>query len=125
MPHDENPEDPFPEPVRVTDLLDLHGFFPEQIPDVLEAFLQNAADLGLTTLRIVHGKGRSRLKFEVLRFLKGRPEVFRVYDAPPEAGGWGATVVELRNSPPGGRFTTGRSEKRKVDQGGDDDRGSR
>jgi DNA-nicking Smr family endonuclease len=83
------------EPVRVTDVLDLHGFFPEQVPEVLEAFLENARDLHLATLRIVHGKGKSRLKFEVLRFLAQRADVARFYDAPPESGGWGATVVEM------------------------------
>jgi DNA-nicking Smr family endonuclease len=86
----------FPEPVRVTDTLDLHGFFPEQVPDVLAAFLENAAALGLRSLRIVHGKGRSRMKFEVIRFLKMRPDVLRFHDAPPECGGWGATFVEMR-----------------------------
>ncbi|MDM7926223.1 MAG: Smr/MutS family protein [bacterium] len=86
----------FPEPVRVTDTLDLHGFFPEQAPEVLGAFLENAASLGLRTLRIVHGKGRSRMKFEVIRFLRTRPDVLRFHDAPPESGGWGATLVEMR-----------------------------
>jgi DNA-nicking Smr family endonuclease len=89
------PDNPFPEPVRVTDCLDLHGFFPEQVPEVLDAFLANAREFGLSSLRIVHGKGRSRLKFEVRRFLAGRPEVAWFRDAPPGSGGWGATVLEL------------------------------
>jgi DNA-nicking Smr family endonuclease len=91
-------DNPFPEPVRVTDVLDLHGFFPEQIPEVLGEFIRNAVELRLNMLRIIHGKGRSRLKFEVIRFLGDCPEVARFYDAPPESGGWGATVVELRSS---------------------------
>jgi DNA-nicking Smr family endonuclease len=89
-------EEFFPEPVRVADVLDLHGFFPEQVPEILEAFLENASALRFPTLRIVHGKGRSRMKFEVIRFLKTRPDVLRFRDAPPESGGWGATVVEMR-----------------------------
>jgi DNA-nicking Smr family endonuclease len=91
--------DPFPEPVRVTDVLDLHGFFPEQIPEVLDEFIRNARDLDLKILKIIHGKGKSRLKFGVLQFLESRPEVLRFYDAPPESGGWGSTVVELRPLP--------------------------
>jgi DNA-nicking Smr family endonuclease len=85
-----------PEPVRVTDVLDLHGFFPEQIPDVLEAFIENAVELNLKTLRIVHGKGKSRLKFEVRRFLKNCPLVLDFRDADPASGGWGATIVEMK-----------------------------
>ena len=92
-------EDPFSEPVRITDVLDLHGFFPEQIPEVLDEFIRNARDLDLKILKIIHGKGKSRLKFEVLRFLESRPEVLRFYDAPPESGGWGSTLVELRSLP--------------------------
>jgi DNA-nicking Smr family endonuclease len=88
--------DDFPEAVRVTDVLDLHGFFPEQIPEVLDEFIKNAHSLRLKTLRIIHGKGKSRLKFEVLRFLKDCPSVSRYYDAFPESGGWGATVVEVK-----------------------------
>jgi DNA-nicking Smr family endonuclease len=88
-------EDPFPGPVRVTDVLDLHGFFPEQIHGVLDEFVRNARDLDLSILKIIHGKGKSRLKFEVVRYLETCPEVLRFYDASPESGGWGSTVVEL------------------------------
>jgi DNA-nicking Smr family endonuclease len=88
-------DDPFAEPVRVRDVLDLHGFFPDQVPEVLDAFLENARDLGIRTLRIVHGKGKSRLKFEVLRFLASRRDVASFHDAAPESGGWGATIVEI------------------------------
>lgn len=84
------------EPVVVTDVLDLHGFFPEQVPEVLDEFLRNAVRLGLRRLRIIHGKGKSRLKHAVLQELRGRSEVESFADAPPEFGGWGATVVFLR-----------------------------
>ena len=95
MPTEDAAENPFPEPVRVTDVLDLHGFFPEQIPEVVGEFIRNASEMRLKTLRIIHGKGRSRLKFEVIRFLGDCPEVARFYDASPESGGWGATIVEM------------------------------
>jgi DNA-nicking Smr family endonuclease len=84
-----------PEQVPVTDELDLHGFFPEQIPEMLEAFIENAKSLGLFRLRVVHGKGKSRLKYEVHRVLKSRTDVAGFSDAPPELGGWGATVIFL------------------------------
>ncbi len=83
-------------PVVITDVLDLHGFFPQQVKEVVEEFLQNGKRLNLTHLRIIHGKGRSRLKFETYRVLKSNPLVRDFYDAPPSSGGWGATIVELR-----------------------------
>lgn len=81
----------------VTDTLDLHGFFPRQVPELMAAFLENAVSLGLRRLRIVHGKGRSRMKWEVHRILKEHPAVERFGDAPPESGGWGATIVILQD----------------------------
>ena len=80
---------------NVTDTLDLHGFFPEQIPEIIDAFLENAQDLSLSDLRIIHGKGRSRLKYEVHAILKTDPRVIAFSDAPPWAGGWGATVLQI------------------------------
>ena len=87
--------DGIPPHVVVTDTLDLHGFFPEQVPEMVETFIQNARTLRLNRLRIIHGKGRSRLKYEVIQALKSNPDVMCFHDAPPDMGGWGATVVEL------------------------------
>ncbi|MBN2417271.1 Smr/MutS family protein [bacterium] len=89
-----SPED-LPDKIIVTDVLDLHGFFPEQIPEVMDAFLENALELGIREVRIIHGKGSSRLKFEVISILKVDERVVRFGDAPPFEGGWGATVATL------------------------------
>jgi len=83
--------------IEITDRLDLHGFFPEQIPEIIEAFISNAEERGLTDLRVIHGKGRSRLKFEVLRCLKHDDRVLGFKDAPPSLGGWGATQIQLKS----------------------------
>jgi len=80
----------------VTDDLDLHGFFPEQVPDIVNEFIWNAKRLHLKRLRIAHGKGKSKMKWAVHQVLKDHPDVDRFGDARPEAGGWGATVVELK-----------------------------
>ena len=85
----------FKQSIQVTDTLDLHGFFPEQIPEIVESFIENARELHLKTLRIIHGKGKSRLKFEVHRVLKKSSQVKKFCDASLDAGGWGATIVEL------------------------------
>lgn len=85
-----------PEYISVEDILDLHGFFPEQIPEMVEEFIKNAKRLNLKKLRIIHGKGRSRLKYEVHGVLRTHHQVAAFYDAPPELGHWGATIVELK-----------------------------
>lgn len=86
-----------PEFIEVTDVLDLHGFFPEQVEEVLLAFLEQAREKKIAQVRIIHGKGRSRLKWEVHQILKDHPNVARFTDAPPELGHWGATVADLKN----------------------------
>ena len=93
---DSEDEEALPGEIVVTDVLDLHGFFPEQVDEILEAFLDNAMALGLTRLRVVHGKGKSRMKYEVHRFLKADGRVFGFSDAPPHLGGWGATLIEIK-----------------------------
>jgi DNA-nicking Smr family endonuclease len=96
-PSAEDRPDPPERPFVVTDTLDLHGFFPRQVPEVMAGFLENAVSLGLRRLRVVHGKGRSRMKWEVHQVLMDHPAVERFTDAPPESGGWGATIVLLRD----------------------------
>lgn len=88
--------DSLPEFVTVTDVLDLHGFFPEQIPEIVQDFIKNAKELKIHELRLVHGKGKSRLKHACYTELEKNPFVARFYDAPPERGGWGATIIELK-----------------------------
>lgn len=90
-----SPPKGIPRFIEVTDTLDLHGFFPEQTSEIIEAFIQNALELGLERLRIIHGKGKSRLKYEVYQALKTNPHVKNFRNAPLDLGGWGATMVEL------------------------------
>lgn len=96
----ELPKDPLaekiPETFIVTDILDLHGFFPEQVPEMIEAFLENANELGIYTLRIIHGKGKSKLKWAVYKELEKYPQIAKFKDAPPELGGWGTTILYLK-----------------------------
>jgi DNA-nicking Smr family endonuclease len=92
-------DEELPEFIEVTDVLDLHGFFPEQVPEMVEEFINNALELRLYRLRIIHGKGKSKLKWTVHQVLKENEHVTWFGDAPPEIGGWGATIVEIK--PPG------------------------
>ncbi|MGH9665649.1 MAG: Smr/MutS family protein [Bryobacteraceae bacterium] len=90
--------DPESEPFRVpiTDIFDLHSVPPREVEAVVEEYLSEAHRLGLTAVRIVHGKGIG-VQREIVRRVLGRtPFVVIFGDAPAEAGGWGATVATLR-----------------------------
>ena len=84
-------------PVRIpiTDVLDLHTFAPRDLPDLIEDYLEECVRLGFRSVRIVHGKGSGVQKRRVQAALSRNPQVRTFADAPAEAGGWGATVVEL------------------------------
>ena len=86
------------EPVRlpIEDVLDLHTFRPQDIPDLLEDYLAECLKSGFFSVRIIHGKGKGVQKKRVQGILKNNPMVASFRDAPPEAGGWGATLVALR-----------------------------
>ena len=85
------------EPVRlpIEDVLDLHTFRPQDIPDLLEDYLAECLKSGIHSVRIIHGKGSGIQKKRVQKILKNNPMVASFRDAPPEAGGWGATLVKL------------------------------
>jgi dsDNA-specific endonuclease/ATPase MutS2 len=87
-----------PEPVRIpiTDVFDLHSVPPRDVAPVVEEYLREAHRLGFKALRIIHGRGIG-VQREIVRAVLARSElVLDFHDAPPEAGGWGATVVTLR-----------------------------
>ena len=88
------------EPVKVPieDCLDLHTFRPRDIPDLLEDYLAECLKAGLYSVRIIHGKGKGVQKRRVQGLLQKNPLVSSYKDAPPEAGGWGATLVELNRN---------------------------
>ncbi len=86
------------EPVRIpiTDVFDLHTVQPKEVAAVVEAYLEEANRLGLKALRIIHGRGIGVQREIVRAVLVRTPFVLSYHDAPPEAGGWGATIVRLR-----------------------------
>jgi len=89
-------EDPFRIPI--TDVFDLPAVEPREVAAVVEAYLEEAARLGLDTVRIIHGRGVGVQRRIVRTVLARTPFVRSHRDAPPEAGGWGATIVSLLRS---------------------------
>lgn len=92
---DKNHNHGLPKYFVVTDVLDLHGFFPEQVSEVVQEFIRNALELKLYRVQIIHGKGKSKMKYLARKELKNHPNVVVFGDAPPELGGWGRTIIEL------------------------------
>ena len=95
---DVEPFDPFPEPVRleIRDVFDLHSVPPREVRAVVEEYLLEARRRGFRRVRIIHGKGVGVQREAVRKVLARTPFVEHFSDAPPEAGGWGATVAVLK-----------------------------
>jgi len=89
---------PFDQPVvlPLTDVIDLHPFQPKDIPSVVEEYIDQCAQAGLRRLRLIHGKGIGVQRNAVRSVLSRHPAVLSYHDAPAEAGGWGATLVVLK-----------------------------
>ncbi len=79
----------------IEDILDLHTFQPRDIPDLLEDYFTACIEKQIFSVRIIHGKGKGILKKRVQELLKKNPMVLSFKAAPYDAGGWGATLVEL------------------------------
>ena len=85
------------EPIQIPiqDVLDLHTFRPKDVADLLENYFDECIKAGIFSVRVIHGKGKGIQKKQVRRILQKNPQVKSFRGAPPEAGGWGATLVEL------------------------------
>ena len=96
-----DPESPFSEPIvlPIEDSIDLHPFAPRDIPSVVEEYLEQCKQAGLTEVRIIHGRGTGVQRNIVRSILQKHSLVLSFKDAPAEAGGWGATVVVLKRDP--------------------------
>jgi dsDNA-specific endonuclease/ATPase MutS2 len=91
----DNPEED-PLHVPIEDALDLHAFAPRDVASVVEEYLTEAVARGFTEVRLIHGRGIG-VQREIVRGVVSRhPLVESFADAPPERGGWGATIVRLR-----------------------------
>jgi DNA mismatch repair protein MutS2 len=76
--------------------INLIGQRAEQACEQIEKFLDSATLAQVERVRIVHGHGMGILKKAVADVLKNSPYVEKFYLAPPEEGGSGATIAELK-----------------------------
>jgi hypothetical protein len=92
-----DPFNPFPEPVRLElgDIFDLHTIAPREVKRVVEEYLAEAHRAGFRSVRIIHGKGKGVQREMVRSILARTPYVAEWADAPPQAGGLGATIIHF------------------------------
>jgi DNA-nicking Smr family endonuclease len=81
--------------IPIDGVLDLHTFNPKDVPSLIDDYIAACLEQGIFSLRIVHGKGKGVQKARVRGILARHSHVKSFADAPAEAGGWGATLVEL------------------------------
>jgi dsDNA-specific endonuclease/ATPase MutS2 len=97
MQNDDDNFNPFPEPVEIeiTDVFDLHTIPPREVKPVVEEYLFEAHRKGFRVVRIIHGKGIG-VQREIVRSILARTSFVEDWsDAPPDAGGLGATLIRL------------------------------
>lgn len=92
-----NEDDPIVVPIE--DALDLHTFRPRDIPDAVEGYLEAAVEAGFREVRLIHGRGTGFQRDRVRGILAKHPAVESFADAPPQRGGWGATIAVLKPKP--------------------------
>jgi len=76
--------------------LNVIGHTTDEAVDAVDKFLDEASLASLSQVRIIHGHGTGALRRAIGDLLKEHPHVARFVAAPPDQGGTGATLVELR-----------------------------
>jgi DNA-nicking Smr family endonuclease len=82
--------------VPIDGVLDLHTFAPGDLEGLMQDYIDACLEANIYDLRIIHGKGSGVMRARVRSLLKTDMRVQAVEDAPPDAGGWGATRVRLK-----------------------------
>jgi DNA mismatch repair protein MutS2 len=81
---------------RAQSELNVIGQTTDEAVDAVDKFLDEASLASLSKVRIIHGHGTGALRRAIGALLDGHPHVSRFLPAPPDQGGTGATLVELR-----------------------------
>ena len=84
--------------VPIDGVLDLHNFSPKDLKCLIPDYLEECCKADIFQVRIIHGKGIGNLRRTVHAILKKLPQVIEFKLAGENAGGWGATLVQLRKN---------------------------
>lgn len=94
----EAPDSPVELPI--TGELDLHTFRPQDLGELIPAYLGECVARGIREVRIVHGKGTGTLRTTVHALLRRSPLVASFRQGDETSGSWGATLVTLTSPAP-------------------------
>jgi len=83
-------------PIPINGVLDLHTFSPKDIKDLIPDYLEACRARNLLDVRIIHGKGIGALRETVQAILRKLPYVDKFHLADESGGGWGATIIRLK-----------------------------
>ena len=86
------------EPVQlpIDGVLDLHTFRPREVGDLVAEYLTACQAKGIFQVRLIHGKGVGNLRRTVHAVLAKHPDEVAYTLDHSQLGGWGATLVRLR-----------------------------
>lgn len=79
----------------IEDSIDLHGFQPKEVTQVVESYLEAARERGFHEVRLIHGRGTGVQRARIHSLLRRLEYVLEFRNAPAHLGGWGATVVRM------------------------------
>ncbi len=75
--------------------IDVRGYRTDEAIEEVQELVDEAAMIGISRVRILHGKGNGILRQEIRKFLKTMPFVKSFADEHVEFGGSGITIVEV------------------------------
>lgn len=81
--------------VPITGTLDLHGFQPSEVKELVKEYLAACSEEGILHGRIIHGKGIGTLREVVHAQLRKHSKVKSFASGDEASGGWGATKFTL------------------------------
>lgn len=87
----------YPVEFPIDGVLDLHTFRPEEVKDLVPEYLSACREQGILQVRVIHGKGTGSLRRTLQSILEKLPCVESFHTAEETGGGWGATIVILKN----------------------------
>jgi len=76
--------------------LNVIGLTADEAVERVDKFLDDAFLSGAENIRIIHGHGKGILRRAIAKHLTSHPQVDRFQPAPPNQGGGGATLVDLK-----------------------------
>lgn len=80
--------------IPINGILDLHLFNPKDLGSLIPEYIEACLEKKITSIRIIHGKGKGVLRRTVHSILEKHHKV-KSYRLANDSSSWGATLVEL------------------------------